>query len=291
MKCKKCGADIPEGKIYCEKCGTAIQMVPDYNPVDDISIGTEEKNETTEIQDDLPESEDFSEEKPMYARKRFWFAVICLLLVCIFVYQIAYRSIHPSKEESEETEEIILPEEPSLSVASGVYDYAPQLVLSHPDLANGVIYYTTDGTTPDADSQIYSRPIEIGEGKTIIRAVFIRDDGVISEEAFGTYEVVFQYPEEPVFSISSGEYEGSFEVSIRAESDCQIYYTTNGEDPDRYSTLYRGPITISPGFTVLRAVAIDGDGGESGIMEATYKVYENVDQDEQSIEDTIEDIP
>ena len=42
MKCQKCGAEIPEGKIYCEKCGQAIQMVPDYNPVDDISIGTEE---------------------------------------------------------------------------------------------------------------------------------------------------------------------------------------------------------------------------------------------------------
>lgn len=41
MKCQKCGTDIPEGKIYCEKCGSAIQMVPDYNPVDDISIDTD----------------------------------------------------------------------------------------------------------------------------------------------------------------------------------------------------------------------------------------------------------
>jgi hypothetical protein len=285
MKCKKCGAGIPEGKIYCEICGTAIQMVPDYNPVDDISIGTEEKEKADDESLDLTETDISPEEKPVYARKRFWFAFVCLIIVCTFAYQIAYRSIHPAEEKAEEAEEVILLEEPTLSVASGTYDYAPQLVLSHPDRANGVIYYTTDGTTPDADSQIYNHPIEIGEGKTIIRAVFIRDDGEVSEEACGTYEVVFQYPEEPVFSISSGEYEEPFTVSIRAEADCQIYYTTNGEDPDRYSSLYRGPITINPGLTVLRAVAIDGDGGESGIMEAIYKVYENTEQEEPVIDD------
>ena len=41
MKCRKCGAEIPENKIYCETCGTPIQMVPDYNPVEDIRIGDE----------------------------------------------------------------------------------------------------------------------------------------------------------------------------------------------------------------------------------------------------------
>jgi uncharacterized Zn finger protein (UPF0148 family) len=286
MKCKKCGAGIPEGKIYCEICGTAIQMVPDYNPVDDISIGTEEKPKKSEEPLDLSESDTILDERPMYARKRFWFAFICLIVVCTFAYQISYRSIHPAEVETEEPEEVTLLEEPTLSVASGTYDYAPQLVLSHPDRSNGEIYYTTDGTTPDADSQLYNHPIEIGEGKTIIRAVFIRSDGVVSEEACGTYEVVFQYPDEPVFSISSGEYEEPFTVSIRAEADCQIYYTTNGEDPDRYSSLYRGPITINPGLTVLRAVAIDADGGESGIMEAIYKVYENTEQEEMPVENT-----
>ena len=32
MKCEKCGAEIEEGKLYCEKCGYGIQIVPDYNP-------------------------------------------------------------------------------------------------------------------------------------------------------------------------------------------------------------------------------------------------------------------
>ena len=33
----------------------------------------------------------------------------------------------------------------------------------------------------------------IDEGTTVMRAVFIRNDGVQSEEADGTYKVVFEY--------------------------------------------------------------------------------------------------
>ena len=36
MKCNNCGATIPEGYLYCEKCGQEVQIVPDYNPLDDV---------------------------------------------------------------------------------------------------------------------------------------------------------------------------------------------------------------------------------------------------------------
>ena len=29
MKCKNCGAAIPEGYLYCEKCGQEVQIVRD----------------------------------------------------------------------------------------------------------------------------------------------------------------------------------------------------------------------------------------------------------------------
>lgn len=36
MKCKNCGAEIPKGFVYCEKCGAEVQIVPDYNPLEDV---------------------------------------------------------------------------------------------------------------------------------------------------------------------------------------------------------------------------------------------------------------
>lgn len=272
MKCQKCGADIPEGKIYCEQCGSAIQMVPDYNPVEDISIGTEEKKRTPKPPE--KEEEIREERRPWYDRWKYGIAALCLIVAGFLIFQVSYWSTLAHEEVMEEIPETVLLEKPEFSVAPGTYDYAPQLVISHVQRADGIIYYTTDGTTPTAGSQVYNRPIEIGEGKTTIRAIFIRSDGVQSEEADGIYEVVFQYPEEPVFSVSSGEFSEGFYVTLTAEDDCQIYYTTNGEEPDRYSRLYQGPIYINPGLTVLRAVSIDSENRESGIMEEIYTVQE-----------------
>lgn len=36
MKCINCGATIPEGWLHCPICGMEIQIVPDYNPWDDV---------------------------------------------------------------------------------------------------------------------------------------------------------------------------------------------------------------------------------------------------------------
>jgi len=271
MRCQKCNAEIPEGKIYCEHCGTAIQMVPDYNPVEDIAIGKEENKIPKPSEKEKPQEE----KKPWYYRWRYGIAAVLAAALGIAAFQISYRSMTRTEKTAEAEPTVILLEKPTFSVEPGTYDYSPQLIISHPQKAAGFIYYTTDGTTPGTDSRVYERPIEIGEGTTIIRALFVRVDGVQSEEADGTYEVVFDFPDEPVISISSGDYAEPFTVSITGEAGSQIYYTTNGEEPDRYSNLYRGPFTVNPGLTVLQAIAIDPDGGESAIVEAIYNVQEN----------------
>ncbi len=38
MKCSRCGAKVEEGKLFCLSCGQEVQIVPDYNPVEEIVI-------------------------------------------------------------------------------------------------------------------------------------------------------------------------------------------------------------------------------------------------------------
>lgn len=38
MRCANCGADIPEGMMICPDCCTEVQIVPDYNPLDDVLV-------------------------------------------------------------------------------------------------------------------------------------------------------------------------------------------------------------------------------------------------------------
>ena len=48
MQCPKCGATIPEGSLYCEKCGEDIHVVPDYDPLLDVKLGLEVTEEAAE---------------------------------------------------------------------------------------------------------------------------------------------------------------------------------------------------------------------------------------------------
>ncbi len=36
MRCRNCGAEIPEGQLICPVCHAKVQMVPDYNPLEDV---------------------------------------------------------------------------------------------------------------------------------------------------------------------------------------------------------------------------------------------------------------
>lgn len=275
MKCQKCGSQIPDGKIFCETCGSAIQMVPDYNPEEDFTIGSESHR--------AEEGTETPAVRPWWYRYRYGLMGLCLILAGTLGYQAAYHYTTDQEEAAAETEEPVFLERPQFGVLPGTYDYSPLLTITHKEKEQGEIYYTTDGTTPDRESRRYEGAISIDEGTTVVRAVFIRYDGVYSEEAVGTYQVVFDYPDEPVFSVPAGSYDHSFSVTLTTEEGCKIYYTTNGEEPGYESKLYRGPVYIPAGLTVLQAVAVDEDGGMSGIVEAIYDVSQSYSPPEQEL--------
>ena len=36
MKCRNCGAELSDNHVVCPVCGCEVQIVPDYNPLDDV---------------------------------------------------------------------------------------------------------------------------------------------------------------------------------------------------------------------------------------------------------------
>ena len=52
MKCQKCGAEIPEGSLYCEKCGQDIHIVPDFKEFAEKKAEDTVKSMLSDLDDD-----------------------------------------------------------------------------------------------------------------------------------------------------------------------------------------------------------------------------------------------
>ena len=52
MKCEICGAEIPEGSLYCEKCGKDVHLVPDFTEFAVNKAEETVKNLISEFDDD-----------------------------------------------------------------------------------------------------------------------------------------------------------------------------------------------------------------------------------------------
>ena len=84
------------------------------------------------------------------------------------------------------------------------------------------IYYTTDGSNPDANSNVYSVPFELTEEK-VIKAISKKNYLIDSEIATLTVEKLAT----PTISFN----EETRDATITAAEGVEIYYTTNNTDP------------------------------------------------------------
>lgn len=78
-------------------------------------------------------------------------------------------------------------------------------------------------------------------------------------------------PAAPSVSILGGTFTAEFDLTMSAEDDAKIYYTTLGEDPTLEGTLYTGPIHLAEGSWRIQAVAAKG-GMFSNVNAQTYVV-------------------
>ena len=81
---------------------------------------------------------------------------------------------------------LTIPQSPIVLLESGRYELPTmiEVLLS----AEGIIYYTTDGTEPNIDSLRYTQPIDMPLGQTNFKFVVISEEGVSSEVVSRTYE-------------------------------------------------------------------------------------------------------
>jgi len=158
---------------------------------------------------------------------------------------------------------------PSFSVAPATYTSAQTVTISDAT-AGATIYYTTDGSVPTANSNIYTDPITVSSSETL-EAIATASGYSTSPVATAAYTITLPTAT-PTFSLEAGPYTSAQIVTISdTTAGATIYYTTDGTTPTTSSTVYSGPITVSSSET-LEAIATASGYSTSAVATAAYTI-------------------
>lgn len=300
---------MKDDEIYCVKCGKALQIVPDYNVLEDEILPN--------LLSENPKEQSDALSAPESQSRRSFRRLAALLLIVIAVCAIVKLAFSAHTEsEAEETPqadaqdalqedtqepEVIYEVEPTFSKAGGEHTDDFELTLSAPDGAD--VYYekkeinsanaasgldlsvepnedtvlTDEGEAVDAADReslsgtLYKEPIPITEGKTIVRAQCVNEDGEKGPIIEKIYVVKYPLPDMPKAIPGSGTYHEETYVTISSNvAGGTIYYTWDGSNPTQNSMLYTEPVLIPEGNHVLSIIVINERGLVSDILRCNY---------------------
>lgn len=146
------------------------------------------------------------------------------------------------------------------------------------DVSNGVIYYTTDGSIPSTSSSQGNTVLiqgEAGSAVTVKAIVVIPGTTRTAAAAVFTYTIMDKLaaPGGNVPSSAIFTEEGQVVLSAPAGT---IYYTTDGTQPTKGSSVYKDSITVNRDMTI-RAIAISEETEASDVSTFVYTFARQVD--------------
>lgn len=160
---------------------------------------------------------------------------------------------------------------PSASPAG--YSFYPQAkVVLTPPVAGALIYYTTSGAVPTADSAKFNLgdTIRLSSTRTI-KAIAVAPKYLTSDVMSETY--TYTEPgkvNKPVITPNSTTFPASIQCAISTTpTDAQIFYTKNGGHPSVGGIPYTGPFEVSA-TTVITAYAKKAGMVDSDTAQMTY---------------------
>lgn len=298
MKCRKCGNEVEIGEVFCQKCGTAIQIVPDYNPLEDELENSLQQKTIAEFgvphKDTMEEAaaaqaNAVREQKRKKKKRKQLFIMAGVLVVFLtgiaagvflylryteehsFEYQYQQGLLYEARQEygtamDYYTKAIAYDKdniEVKLSAAGvyemlGNYDRALELLLEVANLSPTVEHYTK-----------LMKLCEISGNTTLMNKILKDTQGTAIGEALSDYQTATITVSQP-----GGEYHDYLTLELTAsDRKAVIYYTLDGTAPTTSSSQYSEAIKLETvGTITLRAVAYNEMNLAGEELRETYSI-------------------
>ncbi|CEL25988.1 hypothetical protein MB9_2377 [Methanobacterium formicicum] len=165
-----------------------------------------------------------------------------------------------------------------VNTVGGMYNTTQNVTLTTVDTeCDSTTYYTTDGSDPRVNGIVYTNPVEINT-TTTLRYIAFSPTINWGPEYTQTYIIDTTAPTANA-NIIGGVYNTTQTVNITATDNEDpnpiIYYTLDGSDPTKSSSLYTGPIMLEMNLLTrtiidLKFMAVDLAGNNGLIQKETY---------------------
>ncbi len=309
MRCPNCGAELEAGSIYCPVCMQELQIVPDYDPLEELVIGEEPEQSGEKIKEQ-PNKEPGKadpQEKPgkaLWQSKLFWqlFASLAAIAACFGIFLMSYHSMGRGNDyayqlrkgeelmEEERYEEALpyLKQAQSLQSDSEGADTAPLRLLAKAyakgdakELAVGCMQNAIfiEDAARGANYELEALYLELMELLNEVKQTHLIQEVIDSCKYDGIREKLLPYRvEKPICSLPEGTYHYYVNLELDAEYGA-VYYTLDGTEPTKDSTRYEKPISLTEGENLLCAVAINKKGMVSEPLVQIYRLEFQYDPD------------
>ena len=312
MKCPYCGAPMKEDQIFCEKCGKERLLVPVYDAevdaklestissiADDLAdtrqivpLPLEDEGKKQDIEKTEPDpSEDRDEQtesdnKKLH-KKRFLLGIsvgIAVVVLLVFLTgALIYRNNHASYEyqlkmaedmyEAQDYVQMLTYAKEAAALAPNSSDAKMMMARAYAGQNNTEMEQKTLEALLTADSayvQAYDLLVPIYESQKAYEKI---GQLLLSCKEQSVLDKYVAYRcDAPEFSMEGGSYDEMLSVKLIAPGSGEIYYTTNGRQPNQSDTRYIMPIILDSGIYHLQAIYVNMYGVTSTVAEEKYTV-------------------
>lgn len=289
MKCPKCGSEMQDDQLYCEKCGAEIQIVPDFEPEIENSISETMSTLVEEITQTPEQKKEKKERESLLSSRKFFvgcmLAMACaIVLLCVFGlilyqnnskgYQVSRAMDYADAGEYERAVQCLRTAENIDATDANIYflmaDYF-YLMGKESDaivtLRN--IAFSTEFLPEDIENA-YSKLVSIYRKNEDYQAINDLLLACPDQNIVYMFQSYMAYP--PEFSYIEGTYQEIVPLKLSSNTSGTIYYTIDGSEPDENSTIYTTPIFMETGTYTIKAFFVNEYGIKSEVVSNTYVI-------------------